>query len=142
MVSENATGNPKKFWEYGKSKTKIKERIPDLDVPGTEDINNNTRRTENDLDKANTLLHFFNSVFTKEAKEDIPTLQPRTNKLLDDLDITRDMVLKKLKKLKINKSPGPHGIHPRVYSELSEVLAYPLAVLYQISMTRSEVPQD
>jgi len=32
----------------------------------------------------------------------------------------------RLKKLIINKSEGPDGIHPRVLSEHAEILAYPL----------------
>jgi len=32
----------------------------------------------------------------------------------------------RLKKLNINESEGPDGIHPRVLSENAEILAYPL----------------
>ena len=38
-ISESAKCNPKRFWEYAKSKTKCKEVIPDLGIPGTDGPN-------------------------------------------------------------------------------------------------------
>ena len=43
----------------------------------------------------------------------MPFLENRDFKeLLVDIDITEDHVIKKLKKLKSNKSPGPDTMHP------------------------------
>jgi len=41
------------------------------------------------------------------------------------------MVEKHLKDLKICKTPGPGGIHPRVLKELASILAIPLAKIFQ-----------
>ena len=45
--------------------------------------------------------------------------------------ITEDDVLKRLKKLNVNKSEGPHLIHPRVIFEIRHEIAQPLAMLFQ-----------
>ncbi len=39
------------------------------------------------------------------------------------------MVLKKLKKLKINKSDGPDGIHTRILKKTAEEICSPLATM-------------
>jgi len=36
-------------------------------------------------------------------------------------------------KLNVNKSEGPDGIHPRVLSENSEILVYPLKIIFEKS---------
>ena len=36
LVERNPKENPKKFWEYAKSKMKVRQGIPDLDIPGIE----------------------------------------------------------------------------------------------------------
>ena len=51
------------------------------------------------------------------------------------------MVGKHLKDLKVSKTPGPDGIHPRVLKELASVLAIPLAKIFQTSIDTGYVPQ-
>ena len=53
--------------------------------------------------------------------------------ILDNIDITYETVLKKLKKLKIDKSPGPDTIHPRVIHEIADHVSTPLAILFSTS---------
>ena len=59
-------------------------------------------------------------------------------KLLD-LDLTADMVKKKLKTIKTNKSPGPDAIHPRVLHEIAPSIAVPLTVIFQTSIIFEKV---
>lgn len=44
--------------------------------------------------------------------------------------------------MKINKSPGPDRLHPRIFKELSHELAGPLSELFRLSMMRGEVPEE
>jgi hypothetical protein len=39
----------------------------------------------------------------------------------------------RLKKLNVNKSEGPDGIHPRILVENAEILAQPLKIIFQKS---------
>ena len=51
-------------------------------------------------------------------------------------------IANRLKKLNVNKSEGPDGIHPRVLSENSDVLAYPLKLLFEKSFSLNKLPLD
>ena len=52
------------------------------------------------------------------------------------------MVLKKLEKLKTNKSPGPNEIHPKLLYELRLYIIKPLAKLFNLSLKYGVVPKD
>jgi len=49
---------------------------------------------------------------------------------------------KRLKTLNVNKSEGPDDIHPRVLSEISNVLAYPLTLICLKSFSSSKLLLD
>ena len=51
-------------------------------------------------------------------------------------------VLGRLMGLKVDKSPGPDGMHPRVLKEMADVIADALVEIYQISLDSREVPAD
>ena len=51
-------------------------------------------------------------------------------------------MLKRLKELKINKSPGPDDLHPRLLFELCTIIAKPLAKLYTLSLNSGLIPND
>ena len=52
------------------------------------------------------------------------------------------MVEKELKDLKINKSPGPDGIHPMMLKKLAAHLSTPLAFLFNTTLETGEIPDD
>ena len=111
-IAKNIKSNSKAFWKYTQSKLKTKPGIPDLEKAETRD---KPTFTKIDDEKADVFLNYFGSVFTLEPDSEMPNFEERNYKeILENIDLTEDMVLKKLKKLKINKSPGPDAIHPRV----------------------------
>ena len=59
---------------------------------------------------------------------------------LIDIEITEDIVEKKLRKLKVNKSAGPDGFHPRILSELSTSIKKPLCILFNKSLLEGRLP--
>ena len=72
-----------------------------------------------DMDKAEVLSQFFTSVFTIEDKENMPTMEERHGgNILPELEISMHEVMEKLTKLKVDKSPGPDGMHPHVLHRL------------------------
>ena len=44
--------------------------------------------------------------------------------------------------LKINKSQGPDGIHPRVLKELANSLTKPLTILFQEAAEAEQIPEE
>ena len=62
-IAKSAKTQPKKFWKYVSSKTKAKNKIPDLYMDDNCDPNNMAKTDE---EKAESLATFFSSVFTKE----------------------------------------------------------------------------
>ena len=126
--------NPKSFWSYVRSKTKVKKGISDLDKEdGT--------RTQNDEEKADVLNKFFASVFTREDLENIPDPEMKFDGTpLEGLNISSDEVLKKLMKMNPSKSPGPDGVHPRVLKETAECIVEPLTTIFNKSLHEGKVP--
>ena len=56
--------------------------------------------------------------------------------------IIKEKIKNKLDKLKISKSPGPDGIHPRVLKEVSISLCTPLARFFETSNKTGLLPED
>ena len=52
------------------------------------------------------------------------------------------MVFKKLRKLKVNKSPGPDKIHPRVLHEIAKSISIPVAIIYSTSLRTKKLPSE
>ena len=58
------------------------------------------------------------------------------------LDITKEIISKKLHELNINKSPGPDNMHPKVLKELASVLIDPLFIIFNISLRLGKIPSS
>eukprot|EP00061_Rhincodon_typus_P000987 g13375.t1 len=56
--------------------------------------------------------------------------------------ITKEKVLVKLIGLKVDKSPGPNGLHPRALKEIAEEIVAALVVIFQESLESRRVPED
>ena len=83
---------------------------------------------------AGDLNGYFNSVFTRE---DINSLlvpdakfQEVTSDYLGLLIVTPEMIAKNIKAMKYNKSPGLHGIPPKLLMETVEQISIPLARMF------------
>ena len=129
--------NSKSFWKYVHSKTKLKSKIPDLYIPGS------NKKTSSDKEKAEVLNNFFKEVFTVENTDDIPYLESRkVDQELKELFISTEDVKKVLKDINPNKATGPDGIPARILKELCEVLAEPLALLFSCSLKKGQIPTE
>ena len=136
-LAKDIKKNNKPFWKYVHSQTKVKSKIPDLNVPGTD------RKTNSDSEKAEVLNNYFKEVFTEEDEEHQPEVPPKAvESELTKIEISQEEVMKKLKEINPNKSAGPDAIPARVLKELSEVLAEPLAILYHKSLQTGKLPSD
>ena len=111
-IAKDVKNNPKKFWQYTKSKIKTRIGISDLIMNkenGVETL------TNSDKDKANTLSDFFSSVVTTETTDNYPSLEGiNISYNMGTLVIDEEKVKKRLHELNISTSPGPDGLHPRI----------------------------
>ena len=136
-IAKHAKNNPKLFWSYVKSKTKLRPAIPDLWT-----VKDGVKvQTTNDDEKANVLGAFFSSVFVKEPENEwkLPSNQnPRQGKL--SILITEDIVSQKLKNLDPSKSPGPDALHPKTLEKVADEITKPLYMIYTTSLRTGKLP--
>ena len=59
---------------------------------------------------------------------------------LGQLFVTAEMVAKKIKAMKDNKSPGVDGIPPKLLMETVEQISIPLARVFNLSLKEGVVP--
>ena len=141
-IAKKSRKNQKLFWNYVRGKMKTKSGIPQLKVPGKM-VDGKPAMTENDKEKAEVLSKQFSNVFTDEPEGDTPTLPDRDyQSILDDIEITEEIIKKKLEKLNVTKSPGPDNIHPRVLKELAACLAKPLLIIFKTSLRTGRLPRE
>ena len=100
----------------------------------------NGKLTESSEEKAQVLNEFFGSVFTDETDSNYPNCKFDVDNPLNNVIITDEAVHKVLSSLKVNKSPGPDLIHPRLLKELAKELASPLKKLFHKTMNVGKIP--
>jgi ribonuclease P/MRP protein subunit RPP40 len=137
-LAEDSKFNSKSFFAYVKSKQRTRERVGPLKKDGLIVTDNK--------EAANILNEHFTSVFTREDVSCLPKPKIFFNGLVEEelsnIEITADMVGKKLDKLKTDKSPGPDGMHPKLLYEIRDIIKKPLALLFQQSLVEGKLPED
>ena len=136
-VASRSKTNPKGFWKYIRKKLKTKNGISPL----FEDNKDPSSLKFEDKEKANILQKQFCRVFIRET-DDIPILEKRNNKSLNDLKIFDDMVRQEILDLNISKSFGPDEISPVLLINLVDYVACPLAMLMNKTLKHGTLPQD
>ena len=133
----DSKSNPKVFFKYANSKLKTRSKITNLKkADGT--------KTTNDSEKAEELNKFFSSMFTQEYMNSFLFFEDGSNGFtLQDIVINETIVVDKLKNenLKVTKSPGPDGLHPRILMEVSNELKEPFTLLFKKSLEDGVVPK-
>ena len=80
---------------------------------------------------AKVLNEYFSSVFTTKDISSLPfpfiKFEGNKSEHLGQLFVTPEMIAKKIKKMKDNKSPGIDGIPPKLYKDIVEQISTPLA---------------
>ena len=138
-VASSVKTNPKAFWAYVNARSKIKSKIPDLEI-----INDDGKEIiTDDREKAGALLNFFSSVFVKESMDSIPTMGPPMNIDFEQENvINEEKIKKKVRKLKQGKSPGPDLVPTWIIKETEEQIAKPLNILFNNSLQQMKLPTE
>ena len=64
------------------------------------------------------------------------------NQSIGQLFVTPEMITKKIKKMKDNKSPGVDGIPPKLLKEIVEQISTPPANFFNLSLEQGIVPSE
>ena len=92
--------------------------------------------------RANILNDQFVSAFTQEDTTNIPDMGQRNIESMPNIAVVWKGVHKLLMNLKTKKDTGPDEIPAFILKSAATELAPALAMLFQLSLDLSEVPQD
>ena len=136
-IAKEAKNNPKKFWRFVKNKLRTRSGIADLQKEGEVSL------ASTDKEKAQILSDVFSSVYVRESTADIPEFNDRAyDRKLSEIEITPTVVLSKLNKIKIDKVPGPDGVHPRILNELKGPMSELLTLIFRQSLRDEVLPTE
>ena len=99
----------KKFWSFVKSLKK--------DASGINTLRENGILKTDTLDKANICNRQFQSAFTRESNDEIPSKGTSPFTAMGEITVDPKGVIKLLNNLNIHKAPGPDGLSARVLKE-------------------------
>lgn len=98
---------------------------------------------ENKCDIVNILNRQFKSVFIEDNNSS-PSFDSMNVEREFEWDIicelSRDTVLKRLKELEVNKACGDDGMRANVLKKASEGFAYPLSLIFRMSLCEGMIP--
>ncbi len=123
--------DPKSFYAYIRSKQKVKEKVGLIKDEQGKIISTEKETVE-------TLNKFFHKVFTRE-NDNIPAIEvvnANHETKLKNIDITEEMVYKKLNEIQRGKSAGPDNMSTDYLKEMAHQLEKPLTMIYQKSLDR------
>ncbi|MFI5407087.1 MAG: hypothetical protein ACHQ1D_11325, partial [Nitrososphaerales archaeon] len=139
-IAHSCKSNPKKFWQFVHSKSKVVRSVGNIEVS---DHSGNKVILQDDYEKASAFADYFLKVCTAVPTNVInPLDQKMSPNSMDDISFCKESVINKLNTLKINKSPGPDLIHPKVLYELRDVIAPYLSNFFEQSVVQGKIPND
>ena len=132
----NIKNDSKSFYAYVRSKQNVQDKVGPLEDSAGNIISQGFLMAED-------LNGYFSSVFTKEDISSLPVadakFQGAKSDYLGPLVVTPELVAKKIKAMKDNKSPGVDGIPPKLLMETVEQISIPLARVFNLSLKEGVV---
>ena len=93
-------------------------------------------------EKANICNRQFQSAFTREDHSDPPSKGASPFSFMGDITVDPKGMAKLLGGLNVHKASGPDGLNARVLKEFSNEISPILALIYNESLARGEVPDE
>ena len=91
----------------------------------------------------NVLNGYFATVFTQDSSDRIPNLPASTDiPSIDNIQVTPELVSKKIEDLKASNSCGPDNISSFILKTFKQELLTPLTDIYNKSLQSGVVPED
>ncbi|XP_059843926.1 uncharacterized protein LOC132404008 [Hypanus sabinus] len=116
----NIKEDSKSFFRYAKRKKIVKNNVGPLKNELGEIVMGNREMAEE-------FNEYFRSVFNKEDTSNLPDVWMgqghRVTEEMKQIDIRKEMVMRRLMGLKADKSSGPDGLHPRALKEVTLEIA-------------------
>ena len=133
---ERIETNPKYFFSYAKSFSKVKQNISAL-------LNGNQELVTERKELANILQHQFCSVFSDPncSSKTIPTFKvPPLISSDTEPVLTPDKIVEAISEIKLDSAPGPDGIPAILLKRCATSLCVPIHLLWSESMSSGIVP--
>ena len=127
-------GDKKPFQAYIRHKTKVKTTVGPLKV--------NNELVSDDKRIAEYLNKYFVSVFTIENTDTMPTCPEYSGTKLQNMEISRKQIQKKIDRLKPFSAPGPDNITSKMLKDHSSSLSRALSIIFNTSIQTGEIPND
>ena len=124
----------KKFWNYVNSKRR--------DRSGVSPLLKNNKEVSDSRGKAEILNEQYDSVFTNEDIENMPTMPNRGIPSLPDIDLNVNGITKLLHELNPNEANGPDQVPTRVLKEAATEIAPYLLDIFRKSIVAGKLPSD
>ena len=134
-IAKNARGNKKAFFKYVNSRLTVRPEITALRTSENTIV-------EEDKDIVEVQVDYFSTVYTEYKGEQMPEMQNMTEAEITNIEITAEMVEKKLRDLNENKSSGSDIFHPYVLKETAKEMSEPLAIIYQKLLDEGVCPNE
>lgn len=132
-LAENRATKPKLFHSYIRNRKLDRPRVGPLRVDGELSDDPNIM--------ANAFVEAFSSVFVIESALD-PSPHQVCQGNISSVQFHPVNVEAQLKALDVDSAMGPDRLHPRLLKECASDLAYPLSVIFNMSMADGTLPQS
>ena len=138
-MAGNIKNDSKSLYAYVRTKKKVRDKVGPLENNSGNIISDGFQMTE-------VLNEYFSSVFTTEDISSLPVpftkFEGNKSEHLGQLFVTSEMIAKKIKRMKDNKSPGIYGIPPKLLKEIVEQISIPLEIFFNLSLEEGIVPLE
>ena len=139
-IENNLIKNPKYFFSFIKSL-----RNKNSNYPTVMYLNNVKASTSDGI--SNLFAHHFASVYENKIDNNVPikTITEdlnyiHCNEIINKITFTEDIVLKKLKLLKVDKGCGPDNIPPIFLFNCASALVVPITMIFNTSIEQGVFP--
>ncbi|CAH8570357.1 unnamed protein product [Schistosoma haematobium] len=133
-LMDKFASNPRSLFRYAASLRQAKTGVSQLLGPNGP--------TNNDGDAANLLAAHYSQTFQPADINFIDDSFICNSTGLSEVDLSADLVFRKLQHLRLDTSPGPDMVHPAILREAASILATPLSVMFSHSLSRGKLPEN